>query len=175
MKKKIAPKGATEMFLRGFVDWDSNECLPWPYARCNKGYGIAVINGKQTKASRWMCILAHGEPPFENAEAAHSCGNPWCVSPRHIRWATPSENQQDRIAHGRTNRGEQDGMAKLTPDVVRKVYSMKGRKTAKQVAKDLPVGITAIYKIWRGERWAHLTAALSDGVDLKEPGAKEKV
>jgi hypothetical protein len=153
---KIAPKGATEMFLRGFVGWSSDECLPWPYAKTDRGYGLAVVNGKQKMASHWMCIIAHGEPPFPKAEAAHSCGNAWCVSPLHVRWATHSENCRDKEKHGTTNRGERCGRSKLTNEQVKEIISLKGKALGREVAQQYPVGVSAVYKIWRGERWWNL-------------------
>jgi hypothetical protein len=55
-----------------------------------------------------MCLLAHGEPPSAEHQAAHSCGKGHlgCVNPKHLRWATPSENINDQLAHGTMRTGE---------------------------------------------------------------------
>src|SRR3546814_17546473 len=49
----------------------------------DRGYGLAVIDGKQRAASLCMCVLAHGEPVGDRDQAAHKCGPPKCVNPRH--------------------------------------------------------------------------------------------
>lgn len=156
MTKKIAPKGSSEAFLRANMGFEHDYCLLWPYRLTRKGYGLAVIGGRQMQAHRWMCILSHGEPPSPEMQAAHICGNPNCVNPRHLRWATQSENQQDRVQHGTTNRGERDGMAKLSEQQVQAIIALKSIISGVELAEVYGVNPSAIYKIWRGERWAHL-------------------
>ena len=154
MPKKIADKGASEIFLRKNVGAISDDCILWPYGKTKRGYGLAVINGKQKHASTWMCILAHGEPVFPRNNAAHNCGNPSCVNPAHLRWATHKENMGDKRIHGTENIGERNGKTSITEEDVRAIRS---------AAPDLSVlmeeyGLSkhGISKIRGGKRWGHV-------------------
>ncbi len=153
-KKRIAPKGASEAFLRANVGLKGDECLLWPYGKNDKGYGLAVIDGVQSAASRWMCILAHGTPIPPRVYAAHNCGNPSCVNPTHLRWATHRENMDDRLVHGTLNRGERNGKTTITEQDVRDI------RAAPPVLAPLMAryGLTkhAISKIRSGKRWGHV-------------------
>jgi hypothetical protein len=149
--KKIADKGATEAFLRANVACDHDACVIWPFGRNARGYGLAVIGGVQTLASRWMCILAHGEPPTPKHEAAHGCGNSSCVNPRHLRWDTPKGNQADRNPHGTHNRGERNGKTRLTSADVRAIRSAP--PDLKALVSRYGVSKGCISKIRSGTRW----------------------
>lgn len=156
MTKKIADKGATETFLRAHVAYVGEECLAWPYGTNAAGYGLAVIDGVQTLASRWMCILAHGEPPSNVHEAAHGCGRGrfGCVNPRHLSWKTPVENCADKLAHGTLNRGERNGKTTITEDDVRAIRAAP--PDLKPLMEKYGLSKHGISKIRGGKRWGHI-------------------
>ena len=111
------PPGTLMKFIVEAVATNVDQCIPWPYTKFPNGYGKVRLNGRCRVASRVVCEIAHGAPQDTKKHvAAHSCGNGHlgCVNPRHIRWATHSENMADRIAHGTANRGDKSGRAKLT-------------------------------------------------------------
>lgn len=64
-------------------------CMYWLAHRHAAGYGVFRLRKKLVKASRVSLHISVGEPPFEDAQAAHSCRNKHCVAPQHLRWATP--------------------------------------------------------------------------------------
>jgi len=153
-RKKIAPKGSSEEFLRKHVNYQGESCLLWPYKINDKGYGLAVIGGVQRAASRWMCVLAHGKPPNGKNSAAHKCGNPRCVNPSHLHWATHAENMADRELHGTLNRGERNGKTFITEDDVRAIRSAPPDLVA--LAKRYGMNKHSISKIRSGARWGHV-------------------
>jgi len=155
MSKRIADKGATEAFLRANVDCCSDQCLSWPFARNSRGYGLAVIGGVQRSASRWMCILAWGDPPSETHEAAHNCGNSWCVNPTHLRWDTPVGNQADRFAHGTHNRGERNGKTHLSAEEIRFIRAAPANLAL--LGERFGVSRGCISKIRSRQRWGHIS------------------
>lgn len=151
MGKRIAPKGSSEAFIRAHTNYDGDNCLMWPFRVRKTGYGLAVVGGVQTLASRWMCILAHGEPSDPRMEAAHFCGNPGCVNPRHLRWATAKENCADKLRHGTTTRGERSPRTRLTPEDVEEIRNAPPDLAA--LMKRFGVSKGCISKIRSGRRW----------------------
>lgn len=149
--KKIAPKGSSEVFLRTHQNWVGDDCLLWPYRTVPAGYGLAVVGGVQKRASRWMCILAHGEPPSDRHESAHSCGNARCVNPKHLRWATPRENSSDKALHGTISRGERSGKTRLTSADVRAIRDAP--PDLQSLMNRYGVSKGCISKIRSGQRW----------------------
>lgn len=146
--------GATEDFLRQHVDASTDDCIEWPYSKNEKGYGLAVIGGKQRGAHNWMCRLAHGEPFMKWRHAAHRCGNPGCVNPRHLRWATHRENMLDKEMHGTVNRGERNGKTTLTEEDV--IAIRNAPKWLKPLCDKYGMSRHAISRIRAGKRWAHV-------------------
>lgn len=94
-------------------------------------------------------------PPFEGAEAAHSCGNKLCFSPNCVRWATHLENEQDKIAHGTRMMGEKHGSAKLTAEQVLEI--VKDTRPGPAVAADYGISHGQVWHIRTGISWSHVT------------------
>lgn len=106
-------RGAPLKWVQRVVSITSADCTTWPFSRYKNGYGQVWFRGRLTPAHRAVCILAHGEPPTSQHQAAHSCGTRDCCNPLHIRWATQSENELDKRNHGTAQIGERNGAAKL--------------------------------------------------------------
>lgn len=156
MTKKIADKGSSEAFLRAHINHQGDECLLWPFCLNGRGYGLAVVDGVQRHASNWMARLAHGEPTPPKTHAAHNCGNPACVNPQHLRWATAKENAADRKRHGTENIGERSGKTNLTAEDV--LYIRNAPPKLKPLMEKFGMSKHGISKIRSGKRWAHVDA-----------------
>lgn len=157
-------KGKLFLWLKERVNHNSDECLIWPFSRNHQGYGQVGHHGKVHKAHRVMCRIAHGEPPAEYFEAAHSCGNGYagCVNPRHLSWKTPLENRLEANAHG-TGRGHR--RKQLPADVVRKIK--ESPKSYLEIANEFGVYFGTVGKIKRGELYPNIGGppSLSDFTD----------
>jgi hypothetical protein len=152
-----ADDGKPLAFLRANLGYLGEECLIWPFAH-NDGYGVLEYRkGHNIGAHRYMCILAHGEPPFPKAQAAHSCGNGkrGCVAPNHLRWATRHENEQDKFIHGTTPRGERHGLSKLTSAEV--LFIVADQRSHRAIASDFGCSQTSVSAIKSGQTWSWLT------------------
>lgn len=148
---------ARKFFEEVVIPCQSDECLVWPYAKL-RGYGRINTGGKPQPVHRVACVEVHGEPPTPRHEVAHSCGkgNQGCVNPKHLRWATPSENQTDRVEHGTSNRGERCGSAKLTRAQVREIRAQVGKRRVKDIAADYGIIPATVGDIRRRDTWSWL-------------------
>lgn len=142
-------------WLQAHVNWTGDDCLTWPYARRSGDYGRLKLGHAQEYAHRTMCIMAHGSPPTEAHEAAHSCGNGHlaCVNPKHLRWANKAENAADRTIHGTENIGERNGQAKLTTAQVREIRALEGSEPQRVTAARFSISRQTVSDIRIGRRW----------------------
>lgn len=152
-------KGAGIQFLRANVAYDGITCLLWPLSCDDKGYAVVRFDGKNRKAARVMCEMVKGPPPTPQHEAAHSCGrgHHGCIDPRHLSWKTRAENQRDRRQHGTAGRGLGGyRLRKLTPEQVREIRRLGGKKNRDALARMFGVTPAAIGNILAGRSWKSL-------------------
>lgn len=153
--------GSRERFYRASVlTYDGEACLIWPFTR-NRITGRAIWDkgdGSTTIVPRMVRDNVHGAPPFPDVEAAHSCGNGHLgrVTKSHLRWDTASGNQQDRVLHGTSNRGERNAHAKLSEEDVRKIRVLSGSMSQRGIAKLFGVSNAAVADILHRRKWAWL-------------------
>jgi hypothetical protein len=156
LKRRYTPRGAALKWLREHTSYSGDDCLLWPFPTRRRGYGGAYYQGKCTMAHRVVAIFAHGEPPEGDWEAAHSCNNPLCVNPRHLRWATPKQNHADKIVAGTTARGERNRTAKLTDEQARAIKYHRHSETLTALGREYGVDKCTILDIRKGRTWAWL-------------------
>lgn len=142
-------------FLDKILTESADECINWPFGK-SRGYGVTYLGQKSVFAHRYVCEKANGEPPFPEAQAAHSCGNRACVNWRHVRWATARENTLDKNIHGTMARGEKIAMSKLKQSEVVEILTSPERNSV--MAKKFGVNINTIRRIRNREIWAHVEA-----------------
>jgi HNH endonuclease len=99
--RDIAGSPGYRVSSRGAVKSPSGRVLsPWV-----AGYGYFYISlGRSRRASvhSLVCAAFHGPRP-DGKVVAHRDGDGLNNSAENVRWATPSENMQDMIRHGRHN------------------------------------------------------------------------
>ncbi len=91
--KLHASPGDAKRFIKMAIKFQGDECLIWPFGKSD-GYG-GYRKGASSSAHNFVCRAVHGRPPKGKREAAHSCGYRSCVNPRHLRWASRTENDED--------------------------------------------------------------------------------
>lgn len=152
-------RGSLLTQLHEAIASQTDECVLWSERNRNAyGYPTIRYNGASRRAHRIVCEIAHGKPPFEKAHAAHSCGVRACVNPRHLRWATGSENQKDRVAHGTSARGERNHKTSLTADMVKEIRRIwaTGDCTQPELAAAFGITQSGVSSIVTGKNWGWL-------------------
>lgn len=152
-----------------------DECWPWKggYFRLEYGcFNVPVAGGGffATRAHRVAWTLENGPIP-PGLDILHSCDNPPCCNPAHLRPGTPAENVADMVRRGRhargrrlsdTLRGERNGMSRLTARQVAKIKRMYKRRSfaygSGGLARIFGVSKGHINNILRGQRWTHVKA-----------------
>jgi len=145
--------GALLAFLREAMQTESDDCLYCPAGDRGK-YIKVTIAGRQRYAHNVICEWEHGKPPAKRRHAAHNCGNKGCLNRRHLRWATPKENEADKERHGTKARGERNGHAKLTEAAARSILSDK--RSLREIADQHGVSIATVWCIKRRINWKHI-------------------
>lgn len=160
--KPQAPHGAPAAWLKDAVNSSTDECLLWPFGVCGTGYGSVKWEGARSYPHRVVLILSSGFPEGRQ-EAAHApgvCHNRLCCNPRHLRWATPAENNADKVIDGTHHRGERHGNAKLTEVEVLAIRA--DDRTQRAIAADYGVSEGTVNHIKRRATWGWLVERQDD-------------
>lgn len=78
----------------------ADECWEWQGKRLATGYGFLWYR-RTIQAHRLAWILFHGMEPPPKMYVRHTCDNPPCCNPNHLRLGTPRDNTQDMMGKGR--------------------------------------------------------------------------
>jgi hypothetical protein len=151
-----------------------DDCWPWTGHTHPRGYGIFWLDGKNVRANRYALEQVEGPPPFEGAMSLHSCDNPPCCNPGHLRWGTGAQNYNDIVLRRGPIRGEASASATVTNEIVATIYKMRlDGYIITEIAAELGIPETTVENIYVGKAWPHLL-----GVDgnptLEELKAKRK-
>ncbi len=138
-----------------------DECVEWPYGKNDsKNYG-GFITPYSRRAHASILWLTAGEPPEGKPYALHSCDNPPCVNPKHLRWGNHQENMDDAVFRDRFALGENAAHAKLSNADVLVIFNrfLKGEKVI-TIAADYPhVSYDTVYAVCRRRRRQNLTSS----------------
>lgn len=130
----------------------ANECWPWTLARKKKGGGYGVFNTRvgQLLAHRAAFVLSGGT--FADGELVlHSCDNPPCCNPSHLRAGTSADNGRDKAVRGRSR-------SVLTGQKVLEIRALRASGVPfKEIAERFGVAEITAQQAARGRRaWKHL-------------------
>lgn len=162
-----------------------DSCWEWTSAKNRAGYGQFTLWGKCVFAHRLSLSLASREFITSDRLVIHSCDNPSCVNPDHLRTGTPADNSRDmvlrarnekgekhwvnrypeRITRGNTHwarkdssrlRGQANGRALIGPSEVNEIRKLVANGVKQgKVASMFGVSRTAVNNIWTGKTWSH--------------------
>lgn len=126
-----------------------DDCWEWFGNKDKDGYGAMRSGKSMIRPHRLSYELANGPIP-KGMSILHSCNNPACVNPAHLRVGDHLENMADRKKSGHYNTGDKHVMAKISDDEVKKIREMDG--TYKQIAEAFGVSESQIGNIKRGDQ-----------------------
>lgn len=132
-----------------------DECWLWTAGVFWDGYGRFKLNGKQRKAHRMSLELAIGK---QTANVLHSCNNPRCVNPKHLRYGTQKDNVADMMAAKRnvSRKGEKHHKAKLTKCDVLAIRVLCKTRQQSDVAKQFGITDGHVNNIVKRRCWNHV-------------------
>lgn len=132
------------------------ECWHWRGHSHARGYGIYWSEGRNVRANRHALFLAKGPPSDPSLMALHSCDNPPCCNPHHLRWGTAKDNADDRDLRMRGGRAN----AKTDEFTVTEIWRLRLRGFGcGEIAEMLHLSRSHVMNIYTGRSWAHLLGA----------------
>jgi len=136
----------------------NGDCLEWTGHKSKSGYGRTFYNGKKWRTHR-LAIELEGIST-DGWYVLHSCDNPLCCNPTHLRLGNHTDNMKDRSKRGRTkgaNKGSAHYNATLTDDQVMEIRTrlLYGQKQ-KDIALDYGISQSAVSKIKNNQKWKHI-------------------
>lgn len=153
-----------ELMARGLARfWQSvdrrgpEECWNWIATKRAKGYGHFNLNYKSIRAHIFSYELMHGRVPA-GLLVIHSCDNPSCVNPAHLRAGTPKDNNADMVSRWRHRYGSKHPRSKLTEQKVREMRDCHKERdlTYRELGALFGISGSTAYKIVVGSLWSHV-------------------
>lgn len=124
------------------------ECWPWQ-GDADKGYGVFFYNGKMMRATELALSFWTGEKRHPSLDTCHSCDNPICVNPAHLRFDTRQSNVNEMHERGRARHA-----SKITEEDIVLIRERRALGASqKDLAKDFGLTDSSVSMIVRGIRW----------------------
>jgi|GEM_PF-1418385 len=152
----------------------ADECWPWKGAMASKGYGRAFLDDMVRVLAHRLALLIDGRALTADCpDALHSCDNPICVNPAHLRAGHKLANAKDMVDRGRAltgdrapfrakpeacPRGEVHFNHVLTEKEVREIRSNWTPESESycELGRQYGVDSSTIRKVCLGLTWKHL-------------------
>lgn len=165
-----------ERFWSRILRGAPNECWPWQAGHNGVGYGIFYVGTKNARrqilATRYACACPTRHMPPSSVYCLHSCDNPTCCNPAHLRWGTARDNTLDAIRRNRASKppvhygpaphrdmpkGESNTNSIFTNEVVREIYRLRlSGLTPARIASQLGYRKEGVKDICYGRSWRHM-------------------
>ena len=133
-----------------------SECIEWHKARTVKGYGTVRVGGRRLYAHRLAYCKANGldYDDIKGKIVMHTCDNPPCCNPAHLKLGTHEDNVADRVAKGRSATGVAHGLSKLDWDKVAEIRALSASgATQRGLGKLYGVASPTIHQILHNRTW----------------------
>ena len=157
MSRRLSVDEFWERFWSKVDRRGDHECWRW-LGRLNWcGYGTV----KSTLAHRYAWMYSNRALIPTGRVIMHTCDNPACVNPAHLKLATQGENVRDMFRKGRNRSskpvGESNGFAKLSDSSITQILLgyMEGATMA-ELAQRFGVDPANIGCVIKGRTWRHI-------------------
>jgi HNH endonuclease len=149
-------------FESKFIRGERFECWQWQSYRNKSGYGVisyGTERGKNILAHRASYLLQWGNLD-EALCVMHTCDNPPCVNPRHLKLGTNQDNIDDMVRKGRNyyKPGPNIHRSKINIDIARKIkLDLKNGISVKQITENRNISKHIVWDIKRNKTWKHIS------------------
>lgn len=158
-------KRAAIFWSRVNITADPNECWEWTGPK-TKHYGSFYFANKTTTRTHRLSLWLTSRSPLIAEIVLHSCDNPPCCNPNHLKAGTAKDNALDAYSKGRL--GGFPYCKKLSLEQAREIRSaISNGATIRETARNYNVSASTIRGIVRFE-W------FKDDLDLPEGDEDEK-
>jgi hypothetical protein len=124
-------------------------CWEWTGSKSSKGYGKLQIGKEHLRAHRVSYEIYNGTAPSPEQFILHSCDNPGCVNPEHLRIGDNAENMKEKKEKKRSAAGETHGMSKLSNLQAEQILAelLKGDWSMRKIASKHGVSLGCVSNI----------------------------
>ena len=142
---------------------EPDECWEWTAGRNARGYGVFHPVKESTAGAHRFALELHLKRSIgKNMFVLHSCDNPPCVNPNHLREGTNNDNVQDAVSRGRHKRGSNDVRSHLTDNDVLDIRTRAAEgERNRTLAAEFNLSEAIVSMITRGIRWKHVGGPIS--------------
>lgn len=132
------------------------ECMVHRGCKDKWGYAHIAVWGRRVQAHRYAYEMKVGSIPA-GMLVMHTCDNPPCVNPEHLKLGTDLDNTRDKLLK---RRHDNITRPKLTPEkvkAIRREYWYKNKRSnAKELAAKYGVGHGTIVQAANGATWENV-------------------
>ena len=146
-------------WFRSQLEPDQGGCLIWKNGKqLARGYGWLWLKGRPVLANRVVLELKLGRPISDGMFACHTCDNPPCCNPEHLKEGTNQDNMNDKVNRKRQSKmqGEANGTSKLKAAQVVVIRALEEFMSPSELAEAYDVSSTLIRRIQSRITWKHV-------------------
>ena len=105
-----------------------------------------------------LSAMLHKIPITPKDFVCHRCDNRSCVRPTHLYVGNNKTNMLDMYRRKRSSRkGEHNSFAKLTPEIVLKIKSYKGKLSTPKIGELFGISKAHAWQLINDKAWPHLS------------------
>lgn len=150
----------SDRFWKYVTPGDTNDCWIWQGSKCRDGYGQMKMTNdgiESTRRATAVSLELHGVNVPKGSMVMHTCDNPPCVNPNHLRVGTAKENNLDRSLKGRWRGRQTKRGVPLTSEEVREIRSRYSQGfSPNSIAASFGISASNVRSIKNRRTWKHI-------------------